>query len=526
MPEVYKTLYCDVAVIGGGVGGCAAAIEAARKGMRTTLFEKGTTLGGLATNGYVPQIAGNIEGICLEFAQKLESYGQLRKIDPSKPYYRNPSFEPEYGKLALEDMLFEAGSRILYDATCINVEMDGANISCVYFYTKGGLLRVKAKIYIDATGDGDVSAMAGVPFEVGGQDFAGLNQSTTQGSRWAGANLTVYREAIKKYNEEQAAAGNEHPLPMIYVLEEEAIQRGEMTRHVCNRHSDFFRVRIPNTPEENASFVTFSFHSYYCHNTDPEDITRQILEQHQLMKQFHAFLKNHVPGFENVRLVGMGSVPGVRDSRRIFGEYMLKSSDVCGGVKFADGIARFPEMFDAHHPTSDYWVFQRHMHMVEPVGSAVMEDEHLGITCSANMHPFGVPAGRPARSNPRDYCEIPYRSLLPQNVDNLLTAGRCCSSEFHANGAMRIIGPAMGTGHAAGLAAYIAVTENVRPRDIDGVELRNKLIAEGVALDQPCDGYWAEMAALEGDLVVTKGDSVAVRPYKPTDMLDRMNIAK
>ena len=524
MQEIYKTLYCDVAVVGGGVGGCSAAIEAARKGMRTILFEKGTTLGGLATNGYVPQIAGGIEGICLEFTERLDAIGQLYKIDPSKDYYRNPAFEPEYGKIVLEDMLYEAGSRIVYDSTCINVEMDGANINCIYFYTKGGLLRCKAKVYIDATGDGDVSALAGVPFEVGGQDFAGLNQSTTQGSRWAGANLPVYLEASKKWREEQIAAGNANPLPMVYVLEEEAIMRGEMTRHVCNRHGDFFRVRIPNTPDDNASFVTFSFHSYYCHNTDPEDITRQILEQHQLMKQFHAFLKNNVPGFENLRLVGMGSIPGVRDSRRIFGEYMLKSSDVCGGVKFEDGIARFPEMFDAHHPTSDYWVFQRHMHLTEQVGSAVMEDEHKGVCCFANMHPFGIPAGNPARSNPRDYCEIPYRSLLPQNVDNLLAAGRCCSSEFHANGAMRIIGPAMGTGHAAGLAAAIAVNENVRPRDISGVRMRQLLLEEGVALDKPCDGYWAELAAMEGDLTVTKGDYVAIRPTEKTAMKDRMHV--
>ncbi|MCQ2406723.1 MAG: FAD-dependent oxidoreductase [Oscillospiraceae bacterium] len=523
--DVYKTLYCDVAVIGGGTGGCAAAIEAARKGMHTILFEKGTTLGGLATNGYVPQIAGGIEGICLEFAERLDKIGQLRKIDPSKNYYRNPSFEPEYGKIVLEDMLFEAGSRIIYDSTFINVEMDGANISCIYFYTKGGLLRVKAKIYIDATGDGDVSAVAGVPFEVGGQDFAGLNQSTTQGSRWAGANLPKYLAAAAAYKEEQIAQGNANPLPYVYVLEQEAIDRGEMTRHVCNRHGDFFRVLIPNTPPENASFVTFSFHSYYCHNTDPEDLTRQILEQHQLMKQFHAFLKNHVPGFENLRLVGMGSVPGVRDSRRIFGEYMLKSSDVCCGTKFEDGIARFPEMFDAHHPTSDYWVFQRHMHIPAPQGSAVMEEEHEGICCTANMHPFGIPGGLPARSNPRDYCEIPYRCLLPIGVDNLLAAGRCCSSEFHANGAMRIIGPAMGTGHAAGLAAALAVEEKLRPRDIPGTRVRELLIAEGVQLDKPCDGYWAEMAAMEGELVVTKGDFAAIRPTKKTDMKDRMNIA-
>lgn len=514
MADICKTLHCDVAVIGGGVGGCSAAIEAARKGAHTILFEKGVTLGGLATNGYVPQVAGAIEGICLEFTKRLDEMGQLRKIDPSKDYYRNPSFEPEYGKIALEDMLLEAGSRIIYDATCINVELaeDGKNISAVYFFTKGGIMRVKARIYIDATGDGDVSAMAGVPFEVGGQDFAGLNMATTQGSRWSGADLVKYQEAEKKWAEEQKAKGVEKPLPLVYVLEEEAIQRGEMTRHVCNRVSGFFRVIIPNTPMDNADFVTFSFHSYFCHNTDVEDITRQVLEQHQLMKQFHAFLKKHVPGFERLRLVGMGSLPGVRDSRRIFGEYMLKASDVAGGVKFEDGIARFPEMFDSHHPTSPEWFFMRHIHVSGPVGSAVCETEHIGKDCDARMHPFGVPAGVPARPDPKDWCEIPYRCLLPRGVDNLLTAGRCCSSEFHANGAMRIIGPAMGTGHAAGLAAAVCLEENIRPRDLEGTRLRRLLLDEGVDLDKPCDGYWEELRQTEGDYVINGGDFISIVP--------------
>ena len=205
MFDVCKTLFCDVAVIGGGVGGCAAAIEAARKGMHTILLEKGVTLGGLATNGYVPQVAGGIEGICLEFTKRLDDMGQLRKIDPSKDYYRNPSFEPEYGKIVLEDMLFEAGARIIYDSTCIDVEMDDTNknIKAALFFTKGGIMRVKAKIFIDSTGDADVSALAGVPFEVGGQDFAGLNMATTQGSRWSNADLVTYMAAEEKYKKEQ-----------------------------------------------------------------------------------------------------------------------------------------------------------------------------------------------------------------------------------------------------------------------------------------------------------------------------------
>ncbi len=514
MQNVTKTLFCDVAVVGGGAGGCAAAIACARKGLHTILFEKGVTLGGLATNGYVPQIAGGIEGICLEFAERLDQMGQLRKQDPSKAYYRNPSFEPEYGKIVLEDMLFEAGSRVIYDSTCMDAVVEDGMIKALNFFTKGGTMQVKAKLYIDGTGDGDVAALAGAPYEVGGQDFAGLNMSTTQGSRWAGANLVKYQEAENKWKAEQKAKGVDKPLPLVYVLEEKAIRRGEMARHVCNRVSGFFRVLLPGTPDDNAEFVTFSFHSYYCHNTDAEDLSRQFLEQHQLMKQFHRFLKQYVPGFENLRLVGTGSLPGVRDSRRVFGEYMLKASDVACGVKFPDGIARFPEMFDTHHPTSGDWVFMRHIHIPAPAGSAVCEECHEGTDCDANMHPFGVPAGIPARSNPQDWCEIPYRCLLPEGIDNLLCVGRCCSSEFHANGAMRIIGPAMGTGHAAGLAADLAIREKVKPRELDGSRIRKLLIEEGVDLDKPCDGYWQELREMDCRLVINGGDAITCVPKK------------
>ena len=131
------------------------------------------------------------------------------------------------------------------------------------------------------------------------------------------------------------------------------------------------------------------------------------------------------------------------------------------------------------------------------------------------MHPFGQPEGMEVRPNPRDYCEIPYRSLLPSKVDNLLTVGRCCSSEFHANGAMRIIGPAMGTGHAAAIAASMALEKGVRPRDIDGKEVRRVLIEEeGIPLNEPCGGHWAILREAEGDIFISTGDFAAISGVK------------
>jgi hypothetical protein len=294
--------------------------------MHTVLLDRGVTLGGLATNGCVLQIAGCIEGICLEYVQQLDTLGKLRKGN-DKDYYRNPSFDPEFGKLVFENMVIGSGCRILYDSTCIDVEMDGTNIKSALFYTKGGIMKVSAKIFIDGTGDADLSYHAGVPYEVGGNDFEGLNASTTMGSRWTCVDITKYNRADQQFREDQSAKGVKCPLPLIYVLEEEAIQRGELLRHVSNRRG-LYRVTVPDTTDENTEFVSFGFHSYYCHNTDVEDLSRQIVEQHQMMQRYQQFLKKYVPGFEHVRLSSTGSIPGVRDSRRTFGEYMLKTYDI------------------------------------------------------------------------------------------------------------------------------------------------------------------------------------------------------
>ncbi len=510
MQSVNKDLYCDLCIVGGGVGGCAAAIVAARRGLHVIIVEKGVSLGGLATNGYVPQIAGNIEGVCLEFTKRLEEMGQLvNQFGSEKGYYRNPLFEPEFGKLALESMVTNAGARILYDATCVDVDMDGDKIRRALFHTRGGLMGITANMFIDSTGDAGLSYMAGVPYEVGGVDFAGLNMSTTLGSRWANANFTKYKAENEKFRAQQIADGVENPLPLTYALEEQWIKAGKLVRHVCNpfNKNGFHYAVIPPTTEDDADFVTFAFHSYFCRNTDCEDISRQVIEQHHLMEGWYHFMREAVPGFENLRLVGTGSMPGLRDSRRIFGEYMLKAGDVACGTKFDDGIARFPEFFDTHHPTSDELIFMRHTHLREPWGTGVT----IQNGCRAQMHPFGEPEGIEVRSHPGDYCDIPYRSLVPLKVNNLLAVGRCCSAEFHANGAMRIIGPAMGTGHAAGVAAFEALKNGVTPREIDGRVLRKILIEQdGVELDKPCGGYWAELAAKTGTMSVGSGDFIVV----------------
>lgn len=516
MQTVIRKFYCDVAVVGGGVGGCSAAITAARRGLRVMLFEKGVSLGGLATNGFVPQVAGMIEGNCKEFVDRLETEGWLKRKSPTDDH--NPTFDPEWGKITLERMVMESGCRIIYDATCVDCEMEGNRIKYACFFTKGGWVAVYAKFFIDATGDADLAAMAGTPFEVGGQDFCGLCGSTTLGTRWQGFNKPKYAEADAKWRQEQIDNGvaRDKVKPLLYSLEEKAIAAGELPRHVANDFSGIFQVEIPNTADEDLGFCTFSFHSYYTHNTDVEDITRQLVEQRQLIARYDLFLRKYVPGYENCHLIGSGSLPGTRDSRRIFGEYMLKAEDIACGTKFEDGIARFPEFFDTHHPTNADVIFMRHIHMKQPKGSAICRCPQ----CTAAMHPFGIPAGLEARSDPRDYCDIPYRSIVPLGCDNLLAVGRCSSAEFHANGGMRIIGPAMGTGQAAGVAVDMAVRSGAIPRELDGRAVRKAMIEEeGVNLDAYPEGYWTMMRDMEGEPIILRGADAAMLIPPPNQVM-------
>jgi hypothetical protein len=221
------------------------------------------------------------------------------------------------------------------------------------------------------------------------------------------------------------------------------------------------------------------------------------------------FFKKYVAGFAKARITGIASVPGVRDSRRIVGEYILKDEDIVCGKKFEDGIARFNEFLDTHHPTSPRIGFLRHIHMDEPKESAVCRPAQ----CSGDMHPFVRPGGYEARINPLDYSEIPFRTVVPLKVDNLMVVGRCVSAEFNAIAAVRVIAPAMSTGQAAALAAGICVKEKEIPRRIDGKAIRKMMIAQGIPLDKPVKGKMAE-GKVGGEFYITAGDFIGIKETK------------
>ena len=490
--------YTDVLVVGGGVAGAAAAITAARKGARTMIVDSAQSMGGLATNGYVTGVAGVCEGVCKEWVDRLAADGDAI----IRPHL--PAIDPDKGKLMLERMMVESGCRILYGTTALDAVMEAGVIRGVICHGKSGTFEITAKLVIDGTGDGDVAACAGAPYEVGSPHYAGLNMSTTLAFRMANVDLKTYFEANIKWRDDAGREKLTGTFGLLQDLEEQAVKNGDLPFVVFPTALIY---QIPKTEITDADITVMSTHSVYTRNTDTEDLTRQILEQHNQMVWLEKFFRKYVPGFNRARVTGIAPMHGIRDSRRIIGEYILKDTDVAAGIRFEDGIARFPEFFDTHHPTSRQLGFLRHIHVREPLEGAVCREAQ----CSDDMHVFGRPAGLEARVDPKGYSEIPYRALVPRDVDNLLVVGRCVSAEFNAQAAVRIIAPSMGTGQAAGIAAAMCLASGLTPRQIDGKAVRQAMIEDGVPLDQPLTGHWGAVQLYEGEHVVLTGDFIGFK---------------
>ena len=488
----------DVVVCGGGPAGFATALAAARDHKRTILLEWRESLGGLYTNGYITGMAGYVDGYAKEFIDRMDKAGHAIV----RPHL--PTIDPEAGKVMMEQMLLAEGCRILYGAHVCDCEVKDGKITSVIVYTKQGKIEVTGRIFVDCTGDADLAFAAGVPTEVSGADYLGLCQSVTMGFRLAYVNTEKYNQATRDWMKNHPVGASSF---MLMAKQDEAIANGDLPEILSPGNLIY---PVPNDSPADCKDVTLdATHSFDCHNDDVVDLTRQIVDQHRKVFLFVNFLRKYLPGFENAQLVSMANMNGIRDSRRVIGEYVMRDIDVAGGSKFEDGIAIFPEVLDTHVPTPGKHCAVRHVHYKEPFGNAVArpaQDQNDFM-----MHPFVPLDGYELRTNPRDYCEIPYRSLVAVGVDNLLVAGRCYSAEFHALGATRIIATSMSMGQAAGHAAAACVEKQILPRELDGKELRAQLVAEGAHLNEPPMGYWADQRNTEGELFVNTADTISIR---------------
>lgn len=503
----YNTDYnVDVLVCGGGVAGVSAAVAAARQGMRTLLLEKRESFGGLCTNGYITGIAGHVDGICKEWVDRLAALNAA----VVRPHL--PAVEPEMGKVVFEQMLIQAGARFLYATHVAEVDVENGHIKGVVAYNVSGKMYIKAKMVIDTTGDAIVASAAGVPCDVGDIEFMGLNESTSMGFRLSYVNYEKYMQARADYEKSVQHESPEKRVTYFVERQRQAIADG-MLPYILSPGNLVYPVA--GSKDQTCMDVNLdATHTHYCHNTSIEDQTRQIVDQHRKVLLFTEFLQKYVPGFENCTLAHFAEQNGTRESRRIVGEYIFTAKDMCAAAKFEDGIAIYPEPLDSHHPSSDQSTAIRHIHLSEPIEPAFCRPS----TDDNNrfMHPYAPLGGYEVRPNPREFSEIPVRALIATEVDNLFAAGRNLSADWHAIGGARIVATSMTTGQAAGNAAAWCVKHQATAPETDGKAIRQMQKEQGVPLDQPLEGYWAEVRDMEGELAVSRDMCVVKAPSGET----------
>jgi hypothetical protein len=457
LPPRYATLAAetDVLVVGGGPAGLGAALGAAEAGARVILAERHGFLGGNATAALVmplmsfhtqrgrpvppakqqrimPQDHGPgdpvVAGVLDRLLGRLLSLGGA--MAPSDQTGFTVPFDPELFKLAALDLLEEAGVELLLHAFASGiVGTPSGVVDGVVFETKSGPVVVRAKTVVDCTGDGDVAALAGAPFEVG-REGDGLVQPMTLMFRMVEFEQAAF-EAYTRANPDQWRG-----VHGLRDLVRQATEAGELD--LPREDILFFGTVQPREVAVNSTRVTGVL------GIDVFDLTRAEVVARRQMMQIAAFFKKWVPGFAESYVVQSGVGIGIRETRRIVGEYRLDVDDVLAARKFDDGIARCAYPIDIHNPS----------------GSGT----------------------RLERLPPGESYDIPLRCLLPQRVDGLLVAGRCISGSHEAHSSYRVMPTSVATGQAAGACAAIAVAEGRMPRDVDARRVQDVLRAQGATL--------------------------------------------
>ncbi|TAM59353.1 FAD-dependent oxidoreductase [bacterium] len=441
----------DVLVAGGGNAGCVAALAAARHGAAVLLIERYGFLGGTATAAMVgPWMtfhAGErrvVGGIAQEIVERLQARGGSPGHLPDASSYvpTITPFDPEILKVVLFELLEEAGVQLVLHAWLLDALMDGARVRGARFATVGGVREARATVSIDATADAHLSASAGVAMQRG--DERGRVQPCTMIFRLS----HVDREALAAYI-------RAHPDQMRTHLDARGVRAEDLTA-VAGLYDIWERARAAgevSVPRELVSLFATPYGDEVTVNMtrvtgidplDPDELTRAEIEGRRQVMELTAFFQRRVPGFERARLAAVAVQLGVRETRRIVGEYVLTAEDLLTARRFPDAVARSGYPIDIHNPAGAGTITKR------------------------------LPPG--------ETYEIPYRCLVPAGIDGLLATGRCISTTHEALASTRLTPTVMMLGQAAGTAAALCARERMQPRALDGRRLRGVLQGDGVDL--------------------------------------------
>lgn len=428
----------DAIVVGSGSAGSPAAIAAARQGAKTLLIERLPFLGGISTavldtfyGYYTPgKISKKIVGgIADEVVKGLNEYKACFERPNTFGAGTGITYHPEYLKIVWESLAVKAGCQVLLNAWVQDVEMEGRSIKSLLVATKNGLVQYSAKQIVDATGDADIIFQAGFDFEMAGEREPAQTMTTT----FKMVNVDpVKRKSVPKeqfhHLMKQAAESGKYDLPRKEGSDHITPVAG-MTATIMTRLKSYDTVDGKTINATNPGFLSAA----------------EMKGRLQAL-EYIRFLKECVPGYENSELSSFGVQIGIRETRRVRGEYWLTEEDVLSARQFEDQIG---------------------------LCGAPMEDHHDGADTKWRYLPEGKTVG------------IPYRTLVPRQTDNILVAGRCFSASHVAHSSVRSMAQCMVMGEAAGTAAALCADRNISPLALDTGALQNILLDKGAIINEP-----------------------------------------
>lgn len=427
----------DVLVVGAGSAGCCAALAARAHGdFSVLLIERYGFLGGTSTQmldtfygfftpGDAPRKV--VGGIPDRIVDRLDTEDGIFLRPNTYGAGTGVNYNPELLKRIWDEMLIEAGVQVCLHAQLVDVETDtSGSIRSVVIITKRGFFRIKAKRYIDASGDADLCHWAGIAYEKAGEIDPAQTLTTT--FRMSNVDLQQY----------EAAGGKR----MLMDRMEEAIDRGT---HALPRKAGSAHAMC-----QTGCIATVAVRVADLDATDFEQLTRAEMEGRRQAFQYERFFRDCVPGYEDASIIGLSHQIGVRETRRVYGEYRLTKADCLTAATFPDAVLLCGAPIEDHRQNKDG------------------ESETVWAY---------VPDGKAYA--------VPYRTLVPKNRDEVWVAGRCFSATHDAHASCRSMAQTMSMGQAAGLAAAMSLEHDRSARDVDVATLQDRLQALGAVLHMP-----------------------------------------
>lgn len=449
MNRIVKKDY-DIAVIGGGPGGISAAVAAARRGHKVVLVERNGFLGGVAASGlgilgYLDK-EGNraLGGIAQELMDRMQSMGGALGHCRCPVHNSISAISPEYMKLIALELCLEAGVDVLFNQELMDVTVENGRVTQAITYGKCTRTILSARVFVDATGDGDLAYMAGAEF-VSGQDGTGTMQPATLMFTVTGCDLErflAYAEAHpEEYGIKEEYARHYDPdffraTPgHCFIGLTETVKRARAAGDFDIPRNQFIYITTPI--EGNLAINTSRI--IHIDASDPFQLSDGLVEGYRQVHTLLRFLNKYVPGFETARLSLISPTLGIRETRHFRGVCRLTREEMYAEQTRAAAIAQSAYNIDIHSGVSD----------------------HIDLT--PVMKPFG----------------IPYGCLVPVTLDGLLLSGRTISVDTAIFASCRVMGPCIAVGEACGEAAALCLDKGIEPRAVDVKELRQRLRANG-----------------------------------------------